>query len=503
MIDITRTRTQLLTELEANNCGAVTIALPSQSPIPTNALGAFRGHRVKEIFSILKAEISERFADVPRPELIRDVLAPLKNALGNAYKHGNRRDRAKWISIEIALSPRGVLVAITDEGAGFDVASAFRDLRAGYRAGEERGAGFRNLDRAHSVISYENDGRTFLLCFRPAADGEAVQSADDRGVDPALLKVLNPEWMQQCLSTEIAEFSDGPQKLRACRPYAGKGRAADRCGIRYILTIHGQGPELRILTGRLHVDAGAAETDFDAASKLYGHLRSSDLRIPRPIARLQAEPRLVLSDFDAWMNLWEYLEDRGTPQVLRTLAEQAGEALARLHQSQVSLKTGEPLAERLRRMCARLESVLEPAARPMVESIRERIGMFDSRELVPSHGAFGWNSIHYGVDRGFYLYRFENCGLSVRELDLGGFLADLVLFSAIQDDAEAAVITREALLGVYGALAGHPAIPDALRVCTAVALLERLDPNLHPGFVVSRGIVLEQCERVLRGDAGL
>src|SRR5207249_1648714 len=48
---------------------------------------------------------------------ITGLLSPLKNALGNAYKHGNRRGRAKSISVEIVLTRKGALIAMTDEGA--------------------------------------------------------------------------------------------------------------------------------------------------------------------------------------------------------------------------------------------------------------------------------------------------------------------------------------------------------------------------------------------------
>src|SRR5437899_1138373 len=142
MIDIDRTRAQLLAELEC---------LPSDPRIRSETPLSIRGHAVKEVFSLLKAELLERFADVPRAQLIRNLLAPLKNGIGNAYKHGNRRDLAKWISVEIVPARKGALLAITDEGPGFDVSSTLSAMRESVRDSSDRGAGFRNLERADSV----------------------------------------------------------------------------------------------------------------------------------------------------------------------------------------------------------------------------------------------------------------------------------------------------------------------------------------------------------------
>jgi hypothetical protein len=519
MIDITCTRVQFLAELEAHGPGEVA-PIPSKGPLPTDAHLLFRGHTVKETFSLLKAELSERFAGVPRPQLIRDLLAPLKNALGNAYRHGNRRDRAKWISVEVVLTRQGALIAITDEGSGFDVASTLRTMREGQRAPSDRGAGFRNLDRAHSVVCYENGGRTVLLCFQPEVEStEPAQSPDDPDRDPTLLRILDPEWMRRCLSTELPDFRENQAKVRACRPYPAQGVANDHCGIRYVLEIGWPGDraaETRILTGRLHADAAAAEADFEAARKLYEPLHSMRLRIPLPVAWLEAEPQLVLYDFDPWMNLWEYLDDRGSPKVLRGCAEQAGQALATLHQSHVPLRIAEArsLSERCRLRCARVTSNLALGfdfglarrVRVILESIEERFAMLESRELAPTHSALGWDCIHYGVDRGFYFYRFENCRLSHPGLDLGGFMADLLLFSATHSDEEASCIGREAFLGSYDALTSQPTSAETLRTCIAVALLDRLDHalcRLDPEPRLHADLVIGQCERVLKGAPAL
>src|SRR5206468_2022830 len=109
------------------------------------------------------------------------------------------------------------------------------------------------------------------------------------------------------------EFSNGQSRIESCRVYAIRGPADDGCGNRYVLRVASRdGPqaETRILTGRLHATATAAEADFEAAKSLRDAAMTKRLLIPRPVARLRAEPRLVLYDFDPWLNLREYLTHR-------------------------------------------------------------------------------------------------------------------------------------------------------------------------------------------------
>jgi hypothetical protein len=260
---------------------------------------------------------------------------------------------------------------------------------------------------------------------------------------------------------------------------------------------------MRTLTGRLHADTNTAQDDYNAASKLHETLPGSPLKIPRPLARLAAEPRLVLYDFDAWMNLWEYLADRGSPKVLRGCAERAGHALARLHQSSIPLGfiAPLPLAGLLRRDCAQARSAESHRTGPIVQAIHDGLVSIESREPSPTHGALGWDCIHYAVDRGFYLYRFENCRLSCPELDLGGFLADLLLFSAIQKNENAAGIGREAFLGSYQSVTARQPNLGAIRVCVALALLKKLESLPTRSPELDGDLIIHQCEKVLQRES--
>src|SRR5437667_12492053 len=119
MIDLSRNKTELLAEIEA--------AEPQGEPLsdltdPRVATGDAHvrglGHATKYLFPLVKLALSGRFALVPRPQLNRDLLIPLRNALGNAYKHGNAKSPAGAISVGIVLSRVGALVTVTDEGSG-------------------------------------------------------------------------------------------------------------------------------------------------------------------------------------------------------------------------------------------------------------------------------------------------------------------------------------------------------------------------------------------------
>jgi anti-sigma regulatory factor (Ser/Thr protein kinase) len=457
-------------------------------------------HGRDDVFPLLKAALLERFASVPRPDLIRDVLVPLKNALGNACKHGNRRDPAKRISVELTLTRQGALIAITDEGPGFNAARTFRRFQSQETYFVNHGSGFRNLHRAKSTVSYENDGRTLLLCYRPAAQSEdqpapfpaAVRNSGPGSPPP---KIVDPEWIR---TAALAGFAGGPSEIESCRVYATHGRAGDDCGNRYVLRVagrHGQPPAMRTLTGRLHAAEADAEADFAAATRLREARISERVRIPRPVARPAGEPRLVLYEFDPWMNLWEYLNYRESLNSLRHSAERIGQTLAGLHRSRVAFtggtddSAGMDLSAMLARVATKLET--QNAPRDLVDRFHSLVQRLHERELhgqpqrlVPIHGGFGWDCIHYGVDARFYLFRFEKCRQSYPGFDLGGYAADLLCFTLAAHDERAYRACTEILLNNYNTTAAHPVSADDLRSYVVLALAERLQrqaPDIETG----------------------
>lgn len=254
MIDLTRTREDFLAEIEATDPGNDPCRDITDPRIASADMSIrFGGHRRRNLFSLLKVALTERFILVPRPELLRDVLVPIKHAIGNAYRHGNGRDPAKAILVEMVLTPKGALIAITDEGSGFDVQGTFQRFQEHQAYFVNYGCGFRNLHRATSTVSYEHDGRTVLLCYRPpedrssgkspAVDHSSVQSPDDQSASETIGRVMPPvpdsEWIRTCLADEVPEFRDGPARLESCRVYAAHGEGADDCGHRYVLRVAG------------------------------------------------------------------------------------------------------------------------------------------------------------------------------------------------------------------------------------------------------------------------
>lgn len=124
-----------------------------------------RGTRPEDVLPQLDQALSERFAQVAPDRLFRDLLSPLKKAVGNAHKRGNRRDPGKHLEVEVVATPRGAFVEVTDEGEGFDVADIHARFQAGEKYGEHKGSGFRRYSKARSVVSFAPGGRAFRLRF--------------------------------------------------------------------------------------------------------------------------------------------------------------------------------------------------------------------------------------------------------------------------------------------------------------------------------------------------
>jgi len=126
-----------------------------------------------EILPDLEAALSARFPAVDRERLQRDLLAPLKKALGNAHKRGNRLDPEKRIAVEVVVTRDGAFVQVTDEGPGFDVAATCASFTAGSRYFSHHGSGFRKFHKARAVIAFADGGRTFRACFTAPAPAAA------------------------------------------------------------------------------------------------------------------------------------------------------------------------------------------------------------------------------------------------------------------------------------------------------------------------------------------
>ena len=506
MIAPDRTRAELLAEIDAPDIGTDPLDDMTDPRIATSDVHVrVCGHAKEDLFPLLDLAMSERFAAVPRARLLRDVLIPVRKALGNAHKHGNGKDPAKDIVVEIVLTRHGVVIAITDEGPGFDVARTFQRFQERQNYFVHQGAGFRFLHRAMSTVSYEHGGRTLLLGYRQTDDSYAGSpSCSDHK------NLLDSQWMQTCLSVELPELGGGRARLASCRVYPSHGR--DDFGPRYVLQVvhHDGAVETRILTARLHASEAIAQADFEAASHLYDSCVLTRVRVPRPVARLDAEPCLVLYEFVPSINLSEYFAYRGNLSAVRHALERIGQTMAALHRSPAVLPdvesgiADEPVQARIARADATLRTLSSSADlvnrfQCSIRCMNDRTGSRMWRAMAPIHGSLRWDCIYYGVDGRFYLYRFEKCRRSDPGLDLGGFAADLLCFTLDHYDDEAYRVCRDELLKHYNAKAEQRIDEDDLRVYSVLALCDRLR-LAQPGSTASAQLIAA-LEAALRDRA--
>lgn len=357
MIDLAATRDRLLAEIGAPRAALPELEAAGDPRLQTRDAVRLvaRGSR-HELFRELELALSARFAAAPRVERVRDLLGPLRNALGNAHKHGHHGDRSRPLEVEVVATRRGALIAVRDAGGGFDAPRAVRQLRAGERYFRGAGAGLRGFEAARSTVAWEADGRVALIRFlapsrAPGPEPQAIARAlaDEIGAGPGVAIV------------EDAAPGE-PARLRCLVP----GRAP---------------AQTRIFCGGLFAAPALAAADRAATARLRERLPDAPLRVPEPLAPLRALPRLALYDFDPWLDLDEYLAQRGGDAV-DGVARRVAATLAALRAD-----GSDPAEERRARdLVARLERRSAAAAR------------------------FGVRRVRYGVDARFYL---DRCGSSL------------------------------------------------------------------------------------------
>jgi hypothetical protein len=487
MIDLNCTKEHMLAEIKASakafaNC-LHDAADPDFVTLEEVCL-IVHGKTPDELLPVLSAAFSERYANVPEQQLHRDLLYPLKKALGNAYKWGNRKDLARQITVETVATKAGILVAISDEGEGFDVQGILGQFCRGERHYTHGGSGFRHFAKARSLISYASGGRMLLLCCVGVAEsGSAMTAAPGAAFGAA----GEAEFMRSFLSTELPYFRQQNATLHSCRIYV-PDQQAHQPEIKYLVAYHtGESKQEQklLLTGRL-LPEGAAQTDFSVAEQLYkGPFRGKkDLCIPKPMAVFQ-QPPLVLFEFNPTIDLKRYVKKSVTFPEVAQVIKMVAEALRALHQSVIALEVEEDVADVLHRhqtVRDRIITKLAQANPQWVELVQqlfnhlmERALGLNSCELVPIHGAFAWHCIVYD-DRQFYLYRFEACRRSHPGFDIGGFLADLLCFYGLskKSDQGSYETGRAVFLETY--FAGKPPLwQEDVSFFVVSALLQRLD----------------------------
>lgn len=168
MIALETTRERMLADI-----GATAALLATSSPDPTGsevvaaeeARLLVKRHSPEELLPPLNAFFERRFPDVMPERLHRDVLSPLKKAVGNAHKRGNLLRDDKWITVEVVITRAGAYVEISDEGQGFDVEATLARFKSGETYFAHSGSGFRRYTKARSLIAFANGGSTVRLRF--------------------------------------------------------------------------------------------------------------------------------------------------------------------------------------------------------------------------------------------------------------------------------------------------------------------------------------------------
>jgi len=168
MLDLSLTRDQMLVALNLpQNVERKSVTNPSDPCLITMPVAHLivRFHHRDDVYPALKIAFKQRFANMGRDPLRYHLTRPLRYALGNAFKHGNRQDRSKWMELEAFVTFRGVFLSLSDQGDGFHVEEVLRKFMAGHDYATYQGAGFKVFNFSWSQISFSNGGKTFLLLF--------------------------------------------------------------------------------------------------------------------------------------------------------------------------------------------------------------------------------------------------------------------------------------------------------------------------------------------------
>jgi anti-sigma regulatory factor (Ser/Thr protein kinase) len=514
MIDLHHTKEQMLAEIKASAAAFANCANDPGDPrlvSPDGARLILEGKTPQDLLPALDAAFSKRFAEVPREQLHRDLTYPVKKGLGNAYKWGNQKDPAKRIAVETVVTHAGALVAISDQGKGFnvqDVLGRFHDHKQYFTHG---GSGFTFFSKTKSLVSYADGGRTLLIRFLCAPESaKAAVSADGSTLGIA----GDEEFMKDFLAAELPYFRKYKATLDSCRISVPDKQKEDQAEIKYVLEYRKRKSEKTknmTLTGRL-LPESAAQIDFSAAAQLYKAQPKGKkaVNIPKPMAVFQ-QPSLALFRFNPSKDLREHLKKISAFKDVAKVVKMVALGLRAMHRSVIALAVEETLEDALERHRAaakRIVTKLAQAGPQRVERVQHffnhlvaRAAALKSCEPAPIHGALGWNCILCEGKR-FYFYKFDNCRRSHPGYDAGGFLADLLRFYVLgkKRDEDFYRLGREIFLKTYFGDA-PPSWQADLPFFIAAALLLRLDHLLQrpdEKWEPKLDALLEQCEGALQ-----
>jgi anti-sigma B factor antagonist len=105
-------------------------------------------------------------------EQVGTFLVAVKEAVDNAYRHGNARDPKKLVRIDFRMDARKVAIAVEDQGKGFDYAyyldqakrmSAQESARERHRDDKTGGLGIIMMKRCTDKLEYTKPGNRVVL----------------------------------------------------------------------------------------------------------------------------------------------------------------------------------------------------------------------------------------------------------------------------------------------------------------------------------------------------
>jgi len=101
------------------------------------------------------------------PEGVSDIEIALREALANAILHGNHEDRRKQVHVNCDCEPDEVLIAIKDEGKGFDP-NNLPDPTASENIGSIHGRGIHVMKALMDEVRFEEGGTVVHMRKRSA-----------------------------------------------------------------------------------------------------------------------------------------------------------------------------------------------------------------------------------------------------------------------------------------------------------------------------------------------
>lgn len=503
MIDLTRTRTSMLTEIGAVDESSIPRfcdASDSEFADLDRARLVVRGTAPDDLLPRLGSALSQRFKQVPPAELSRGLLHVLKKTVGNAYKWGNQRDSEKRITIDVVVTRAGAVASVSDEGPGFDVADLLKRFENDEAYATHGGSGFAILEKSQSAISYADGGRTAHIEFRcmPGVDSETI----------GLAQATDDAFMMDLLGRN-PELCRGETLLQCGISLSSKSKGAN-IDIRYDLTFQQTDSDehrSQKLTGVL-LREGNAESHAELLGRLHASCSEGMVRVARPLA-VFPEPPLILFEFDPIGALDDWIKRFPSFDGFAEKARGVADCLRAVHGSELEVDACGPAqeAEKLRALGDRIVAILasaSPARAPRAEALRdailERWERVHAVPLHPIHGSFSWNSVAW-TEEGLFLCGFNAPRRSHPGFDLGGFLADHLRFFVMRKKGDPTFHDRgrEAFLDAYFCGESPEWRADLPFFC-AVALLQRTErllgrkqkkwePKIDP--------LLEACEQSL------